>query len=96
VKDAMRLPVYMDNHATTPMDPRVLEAMMPFLTDEFGNSASTDHPFGASAAEAVEQAREQVARTINSETDEVVFTSGATESDNLAIQGIASGYSSAG
>lgn len=96
MNDWMRLPVYMDNHATTPLDKRVLEAMMPFLTDEFGNPASTDHTFGASAADAVEKARGQVARTINAETDEIVFTSGATESDNLAIQGTARAYTSIG
>jgi len=83
-----KLPIYMDNHATTPLDPRVLEAMMPYLKEEFGNPASTDHPYGARAAEAVEHAREQVANAINAKPQEIVFTGGATEADNLAIQGV--------
>ena len=82
----------MDNHATTPVDPRVLEVMLPYFTRDFGNSASSDHLFGARAAEAVEDAREQIARTVNSRPEEIVFTSGATESDNLAIQGVSQQY----
>lgn len=83
----MRLPVYLDNHATTPLDPRVLDAMLPFLKEDFGNASSTDHKFGATAAAAVEVARESVAKLIGASPDEIVFTSGATESDNLAIRG---------
>ncbi len=79
----------MDNHATTPLDPRVLEAMMPYLTLDFGNPASTDHLYGAKAADAVEKSREQLAKTINASAHEIIITSGATEADNLAIQGIA-------
>jgi cysteine desulfurase len=79
----------MDNHATTPVDPRVLEAMLPLLTQMFGNPASRQHRYGWEAAEAVEAAREQVARLINADSKEIIFTSGATESDNLAIKGVA-------
>src|SRR6266566_4748630 len=79
----------MDNHATTQLDPRVLEAMLPYLTEDFGNPASTDHVYGAKAADAVERSREQLAKTINASAHEIIITSGATEADNLAIQGIA-------
>lgn len=83
-----RLPVYLDHHSTTPLDPRVLEAMLPYLKEDFGNASSTDHVYGARAAEAVETAREKVARSLGASPEEVVFTSGATESDNLAISGV--------
>ena len=82
-------PIYLDSHATTPLDPRVLDAMMPFLTDEFGNASSDTHGYGHTAAEAVEAAREVVAASVGAKPAEVVFTSGATEANNLAIKGTA-------
>jgi cysteine desulfurase len=92
----LNLPIYLDNNATTPMDPRVLDAMLPFFIENFGNAASRNHAFGWKAEEAVDYAREQIAALINADSKEIIITSGATESNNLAIKGVFEMYADKG
>ncbi|CAI8217533.1 MAG: Cysteine desulfurase IscS [Bacteroidia bacterium] len=92
----MNLPIYLDNNSTTPMDPRVLESMLPFFNEQFGNAASRNHSFGWNAEKAVDDARDQVAHLIGSTSKEIIFTSGATEANNLAIKGVFEMYGSQG
>jgi cysteine desulfurase len=88
----MKFPIFLDNHSTTPMDPRVLDAMLPYFCEKFGNAASRNHAFGWEAEEAVETARKQIAKLVHADPKEIVFTSGATESDNLALKGVVDMY----
>ena len=93
---AMKLPIYLDHNATTPVDERVLARMLPFFTEHYGNASSKGHPFGWAAEEAVEQAREAVAACLGAEVQEIVFTSGATEAINAALKGVAGAYARKG
>ena len=92
----MKLPIFMDYHSTTPVDPRVLEEMLPYFNENFGNAASRNHPFGWKAEEAVEKGRESIASIVNADAKEIIFTSGATESNNLALKGVAEMYAEKG
>ncbi|MDB5927341.1 MAG: iscS, partial [Betaproteobacteria bacterium] len=93
---ALKLPIYLDNSATTPLDPRVVEKMIPYLSEHFGNPASATHVFGHTARRAVEEARDQVAKLLNADEREIAWTSGATESNNLAIKGAAAAQKARG
>lgn len=95
-QDTLHLPIYMDYSATTPVDPRVVDKMVPYLREQFGNPASRSHAYGWDAERAVEEAREQVAALVNADPREIIWTSGATESDNLAIKGAANFYQGKG
>src|SRR4026207_1464228 len=92
----LKFPIYLDHNATTPCDPRVVDAMIPYFTNSFVSPASRNHPFGWQAEEAVDNAREQVAKLIGADPKEIIFTSGATEADNLAIKGVFEMYASKG
>ncbi|WP_143287948.1 aminotransferase class V-fold PLP-dependent enzyme, partial [Burkholderia cenocepacia] len=95
-QETLHLPIYMDYSATTPVDPRVVDKMVPYLREQFGNPASRSHAYGWDAERAVEEAREQVAALVNADPREIIWTSGATESDNLAIKGAANFYKGKG